>query len=282
MVYRDHWALAQWYRHYAALIGAEHLYIVAHGHDPEIARICPGASITTIPRDTLRGFDRTRNRMLNGFQAGLSEIYDWVIRTDADELICWNPSRYKGLPNVLRQRKSDAVFALGLNVFAFDDEVDCHDAPVLTKRRNAVFSGHYSKAWAVRNGQGMNRHGIVVSPDTAADVPFELPRGVYLLHLKFANHAALRLSNEHRMTVGRSKTKGTPGKAWRNAEEEAEDFFIAASQMPVMSWDQAQSVAYRTLGRSAVRDTKNGLERARSIRFKSRTVLPEWFGTLTP
>ena len=34
MVYRDYWALRQWYRHYGDLVGAQNLYIVAHGPDP--------------------------------------------------------------------------------------------------------------------------------------------------------------------------------------------------------------------------------------------------------
>ena len=62
MVYRDHWALSQWYRHHARLLGVENLYVVAHGADPEIARLCPGASVITIPRDDLSSFDRTRAR----------------------------------------------------------------------------------------------------------------------------------------------------------------------------------------------------------------------------
>ena len=56
MVYRDYWALSQWYAHYGRLVGFDNLYVVAHGADPEIAQICPRASVITVPRDSLEGF----------------------------------------------------------------------------------------------------------------------------------------------------------------------------------------------------------------------------------
>ncbi len=282
MVYRDHWALAQWYRHFSAHLGAENLYVVAHGADERISQICPGASIITVPRDQVGAFDRTRNRMLNGIQLGLSHVYDWVIRTDADELICWNPARYSGLQDILKRQKSNAVFALGMNLFEFDGEPSVEDVNVLSIRRNAIFSGHYSKAWAVRAGQDMKLHGIGVPSDMVRDVPFVLPRGVYLVHLKFANRAALAIANKHRIEMASVRAKGVPGKAWRDAELEAANFYIKASQMPLEDWDAAQAAVYKTLAKQPVRNEKSGYVRARSLRYKSRMELPRWFADLTP
>ena len=84
MVYRDYWALSQWYAHYSRHLGSEHLYIVAHGHDPRVSELCPRANVVTVPRDDLSGFDRVRGHLLNGLQDGLGAIYDWVIRTDGE------------------------------------------------------------------------------------------------------------------------------------------------------------------------------------------------------
>ena len=52
MVYKDYWALSQWYLHYGRLVGFDNLYVVAHGADPEIARLCPRATVITVPRET--------------------------------------------------------------------------------------------------------------------------------------------------------------------------------------------------------------------------------------
>ena len=114
MVHKDYWALRQWYRHYSNALGAENLFVVAHGPDPVVQEICPAASVITIPRDRLQGFDHWRGRLLNGIQRGLLEIYDWVIRTDADELICVDPQLWSSLPKMLAAQEASAIFALGV------------------------------------------------------------------------------------------------------------------------------------------------------------------------
>ena len=68
MVYRDYWALSQWYAHYGKHLGPQNLFVIAHGPDPEIARLCPQASVIAIPRDGFAHFDKSRSRMLNGIQ----------------------------------------------------------------------------------------------------------------------------------------------------------------------------------------------------------------------
>ena len=192
MVYRDYWALAQWIRHYSKQLGIDNLYVVVHGPDPKVDEIAKDANIWTIPRDGLEAFDKRRNKMLNQFQGGLLQFYDWVIRTDTDELICVDPDLHGSINHLLDQTPEDAVFATGLNVFeqAEDDEMpvgssvfDCRDAAVIT--------GNYSKAWAVRNDAPLMRHGVKLTNSTDNPYSFSFPQGVYLAHLKFANIDAL-------------------------------------------------------------------------------------------
>ena len=45
MVYKDYWALSQWYAHYGRMLGFDNLYIVAHGADAKIASLCPRATV---------------------------------------------------------------------------------------------------------------------------------------------------------------------------------------------------------------------------------------------
>jgi hypothetical protein len=114
MVYRDHWALSQWYMHYGRLLGFENLYVIAHGRDDEISEICPNAKVVTIPRDNLDRFDGVRSEILNEFQISLTQTYDWIIRTDADELVCLDPNHYSSFQALFSKRWGPAVFALGL------------------------------------------------------------------------------------------------------------------------------------------------------------------------
>jgi Glycosyl transferase family 2 len=280
MAHKDHWALSQWFRHYSRALGPENLYVISHGSDPRISEICPGASVLTIPRNRLQGFDHWRGRMLNGFQQGLLEIYDWVIRTDADELICVDPKRWPSLPQMMRDQQAPALFALGFDLFDLHaDEAVKEGCSVFAQRRDAVFTGHYSKAWAVRRPIGLRRHGLHVRPNRLAEFPFAMPRGVYLAHLKFADRTALSAMTGVRSEVGNVEGKGGPGRAWRQAEQETTAKLSKAAALPKAAWEEAEAEAWETL-QTPVRDEVLSVLRSKSLRFSQRTTLPDWFATL--
>lgn len=278
MVYCDHWALAQWYAHYGRMLGAENLYVVSHGQDDAVHTICPKASVITIPRDDLEHFDLERSHLLNSLQNALERPYDWVIRTDVDELICLNPSIYPTLADLLAGQTASALFALGMNV------VEAPGDPMLTKgsaalknRTNIEFSGHYSKAWIRRRGISLMRHGVKVSPRRVPRFPFVMPRGVYLAHLKHADLKELELSNEHRIAIANtSGALGLPGDGWRDAEDKAKQFRDEFAAKPNVDWATAEAQAYAELQKPK-RSVSDGLVRAQSIRFDFRTQLPTWF-----
>jgi len=279
MVYRDYWALSQWYAHYSRHLGSEHLYIVAHGHDAKVAELCPRANVITVPRDDLSGFDRVRGHLLNGLQDGLGALYDWVIRTDADELICLDPERFADFESLFAaQHRAVTLFALGLNlVEGIEDAEMPETANVFAHRQSAVFSGHYSKAWAVRRGVHLVRHGVEVPADHLAEAEFTLPKGAYLVHLKYANTAALTVANQHRSEIANSTAKGLPGKLWAQATPEAERFYDWVATLPELEWKRARTKAYRTINRNPVRDAQLNVLRAKSVNFEYRTHLPDWF-----
>ena len=280
MVYRDHWALGQWFRHYARHLGAENLFIVAHGADPEISRICPGASVITIPRDDLDNFDRRRSEMLNAFQNGLQRVYDWVIRTDADELICLDPARFDSFSTLFEQQARSALFALGLNLGEMQEDAELQgDEPALANRRHALFTGNYSKAWAVRRGVALHLHGVQIRKRRVERFPFIMPRGVYLVHLKYANLRELSRSNAHRRDVASQPGKGLPGNAWLNPTGDSSRFFQQLDALPLQDWTTAESKAYAALSTEPVRTPETGVVRARRDAPRIRTLLPDWFAT---
>lgn len=278
MVYRDYWALAQWYGHFAGLLGPGNLFVITHGADARIAAICPGASVIAVPRDDLQGFDRMRGRLLNGIQSGLAAVYDWVIRTDADEVICLDPARHSSLADCLAAQTAPAVFALGLNLgeIAGDPGLEDGDS-VFARRRTAVFSGHYSKAWAVRGDVALMRHGVQVRPRAVPGFAFCLPAGVYLVHLKFANRAALQAVNRHRQSIAAGDGRGLPGKAWQNPGRDARKFYATLAGLPPKPWEDARDEAFAAIAAAPLRELASGIVRAANIRFDSRTSLPDWF-----
>lgn len=268
MVYRDHWALSRWYHHYARLLGPEALYIIAHGADPKIQQICPGASIITVPRETLSRFDRWRGQMMNRFQAGLLTLYDWVIQGDADELLCFDPDHWDSLQEVCAKAASQVLFALGCNVF---DSPDAQVPPAFT----AHFTGHYSKACAVGAPSVLKRHGIELPARRLANAHYVLPRGVVLAHLKYANRNAAEEMAAQRAAIAAGPEQGLPGRAWREAHEEVGRNFRRIGRMPHASFSAAEQEARDALA-EPVRDEARSLLRSKSVRLETRFTLPDW------
>jgi len=278
MVYQDHWALSQWYRHHGALFGHNNLFVIAHGQDDEIMRICPDASVITIPRDNLAWFDRRRTNMLNAFQAGLLQSYDWVIRTDADELICFDPNLYGSAKDAfLDNADQAALHALGFDLVELVNDLPSSDENVFAYRKNAAFSGHYSKGFAVSKPLGLVLHGVQVAPRMLNKFPFTMPKGVYLAHLKYANLNAVSSANLIRESIASSETNGVPGDLWRNAYAETERFLKGTREKKLVSWKLADEAAYSALAHDPVRIEKRSVIKARSLKFHTRTQLPDWF-----
>ncbi|WP_146591997.1 glycosyltransferase family 2 protein [Puniceibacterium confluentis] len=281
MVYKDYWALSQWYRHHGRQVGVENLFVVAHGADPRIGEICPGASVITVPRDGFDHFDRRRGAALNAFQAGLLQSYDWVIRTDADELICHDPHRYESLADAIAAHAGAPVLtALGFDLVEQPGDPQTDEGSVFTARRHAAFSGHYSKAFAIRRPLDLMLHGVRVSPRRLQGFPFAMPPGVYLAHLKYANISALYDANLIREQVGRSGDAGAPGSGWSAATADASAFLARFADKRELPWPQAEARAYDRLSVNPARLEKSGIVKTRALKFDFRTRLCDRFLTL--
>ena len=275
MVYRDHWALRQWYLHYARHLGPQNLFIVVHGPDASVPKLCPEANLITVPRDNLASFDRMRSDLLNRMQDEMGSVYDWVIRTDVDELICLDPKHFESFAAMFdAYEDARSLFALGLDVIESADDAELRgEERVLEHRRHAVFSGHYSKAFAARRGTHLARHGIVNTATSA----FTMPSGVYLVHLKYANIDALQMSNEHRIEIANGTETGLPGEAWRKARRQTLRFLHRFEALPHVDWPHASEMAYDLVSDTPETSADKGVMRARSLQFDHRTILPEWF-----
>ncbi|WP_127113827.1 glycosyltransferase family 2 protein [Shimia sediminis] len=280
MVYRDYWALSRWYAHHGLELGPENLIVVAHGEDPNIARICPNARILTIPRDDLGGFDRMRWQYLNDLTAELLQDYDWVIRTDADELVCYDPERYGGLRAALGQldpHETPVTWAMGFNVIETRGSTPMMPGPVLGQRRDVIFTGHYSKAVAVSQPVPLRMHGAAVGAQALASFPFQLPKGLYLAHLKYANTIALAEANKVRRSVAGAEGSGLPGAAWAEPDIHVLEVLGAFADKRLLPWDKAETKAHHKLTLNPKRDARYNILRARRLRLKFRTELPERF-----
>ncbi len=277
MVYRDYWALSRWYAHHGAELGPQNLFVVAHGADPRIAQICPGASILTIPRERFDNFDKVRAGLLNGLHTGLAQIYDWVIRTDADELICYDPARHASLPAALAAQDAPVVTALGFDLVEQPGDAPLLDGPVLAQRRHLAFSGHYSKAVAARRPIDFLLHGVKVAPRRLESFPFHMAPGLYLAHLKYAHADALRDATSVRMQVGNAEGQGLPGAGWARADEDAAKFHATFAEKEPLPWETAEARAFATLSVKPARLERGSIVKTRALKLSWRTTLPDRF-----
>jgi len=274
MVYKDYWALSQWYEHHGRQIGCQNLFVVSHGADDQISKICPEAHITTIPRDDLQGFDRKRGLLLDAFQDSLLKDYDWVIRTDADELICAE----NGLHDLLLENSNAPVlFAVGFDLVEQYGDSSLVGQSVFKSRKSVAFSGHYSKAVAFQRPLPLKLHGVSVPLEELEKFPFSMPRGLFLAHLKYANFDVLEEATKVRSTVANGFGPGLPGAGWKNAEEDAEKFLMAFVSKRPRPWDVAEQKAYRRLSIKPNREPRQSLVKTRALKFDFRTELPVWF-----
>ena len=277
MVYRDHWALSRWYAHFARELGAGNLFIVAHGPDAEIARLCPEASVITVPRDRFDNFDRDRAALLNGIMAGLLAPYDVAIRTDADEIVCYDPALHPSLRAAVASVDAPVLTALGFDLVEQPGDAALSGAPVLSERRHLAFSGHYSKACIARRPVEFLLHGTRVAPRRLQDFPFTMPRGLYLAHLKYANSAVLAEGNAVRQMVAGGDGTGLPGTGWKEADADARAFHESFASKKPVPWSEAERAAFETLSVKPARLERHGVVKTRALKMAVRTVLPDSF-----
>ncbi|MCW8842976.1 MAG: glycosyltransferase family 2 protein [Rhodobacteraceae bacterium] len=280
MVYRDYWALSRWYAHHGAELGAHNLFIINHGDDPKIGEICPGAHVLSVVREDLSHFDRVRSKIMDQFHAELARDYDWVIRTDADEVVLYDPEQYSSLAAAFETQTAPVVTALGFDIVEMARNRAMTRGPVCGQRRNVIFSGHYSKAVASRAAQKFRLHGVEVAPEALEDFPYHMPKGLYLGHLKYANLAALDDANAVRREVVAAAQAGKPGKAWAEPETEARDFLDEFAGLVARPWEKAEAKAYNRLSQAPARLERFSVVRARKFKPTHRTKLPARFAEL--
>ena len=138
------------------------------------------------------------------------------------------------------------------------------DTCVFDERTAALFTGHYSKAWAFRQDARALRRGMDVGKRRAN-------------RAKFADTTALAKANPHRKEVASSEDAGMPGTAWASLHVEDQRFFSRFRSFRNIPLETVCNEAYRQLSVDPVREQNSSIVSARSLRFNANTHLPEWF-----
>ena len=187
--------LGLWSRYYGGLFGAENLFVIDHASKAPAAPP-PGVSVLRLPHEEAASvrragrarqeFDLTRFRAISRMMAGLLVYYDTVIYGDVDEILVTDPEIAPDLRAWLdRDDLPDVVAGFGLEMLHDPEEPPLDpDRPVLAQRRAFHCRIGFCKPHVLSAPVDLRAHG--------ADAPFALGRGLYRLHLKYADRAQFR------------------------------------------------------------------------------------------
>lgn len=179
MVYNEADFLPVWLRHYGALVGLEHCYVIDHGSDDGSTAALDPANRLRLPRSPHD--DARRARFVSRFCDGLLEWYDWVLYTDIDEIVVPDPRLHSGLAALCALARGPVITAIGLNLHHMPEEAPIDLAtPLGAQRRWVRFTGAMCKPVLIRRG-------VNWAPGFhCADAPISF-EPLYLIHLRWCD-----------------------------------------------------------------------------------------------
>lgn len=235
MVRDDEFFLRKWVDYYGGLFGRENLYVINHGREDQVARIAKGCNLIGIPGETHKNFDALRWRLLNNVAAGLRGYYKHVVVGDVDELVVVDPARGGTLRDMLDHTPPGRVLTpLGLEVVhRTDREQESVEKRVLGPRRFVQVSMTYSKPCILSTNARLSRGGHFAEYDK-----LNLPKGLFLFHLKYCDYALFRDTLDRRNAVADGVQANTPrdamiGRHWFAAARDDDATFAKFREMPV-------------------------------------------------
>lgn len=256
MAYKEHQMLKRWYEYYGQLIGHENLYVVSHGRDDAHREITPLASHVVFPRDDLQRFEGMRQQALAYFQRSLYSYYDAVIRVDTDEFLVYDPAVHDSLEAALESTNFDtteAWFGLGLQLFPISDDVAIKPDQLITEHvQHCIVSPIYSKAACCRRNIVTFLHGAwYIGTGNVHIGRFQMPKGLYLIHLKYALKDELEAANRIRAEMStddpNDTTRFKTGEYWSDGDRIANELLTRWRGYSPVDFDEEVERAHELL-----------------------------------
>lgn len=190
MAFNEPEFLPLWLEHYGRMVGHDNLYVVSFADRIQRADRSRRHQLIDLPDVE---FDEVRRAaMMGSLQAMLLQSYDWVIMSDADELIVPDPARHAGLADFLGKNREQPYFnVLGFNVVHDRGREPALDLrkPLLRQRGWVQFDAGYCKPL-------VSRVPLTWSPGFhLCDRPRLQSEDLYLFHLRAADETTARARN---------------------------------------------------------------------------------------
>ncbi|HYH33924.1 MAG TPA: hypothetical protein VD814_02100, partial [Nocardioides sp.] len=174
-------------------------------------------------------FEGRRMRVITNIARALDDLYDSVVFTDTDEFLIADPARHDGLADFLDRKGDEAAIApLALNIVQvprWEAPLD-FTRPVLGQRRFAKFAPVMCKPC-------VNRRGLRwIAASHGVKGPYRVDPELFMVHLKFADHAHLRRTAERRRAMALRDGRGSNATWARSGEDMVEMLAGLTEQLP--------------------------------------------------
>lgn len=114
MVYNESLFLNRWIDYYSKELGRDKLLIIDHGSNDGSTNNLSGLNYLKLERTPFD--DEARAAMIGNFVNGLLSYNDCCIYSDCDEFLVPDPDIYEGLEHYCSSLKTEAAYAVGLDV----------------------------------------------------------------------------------------------------------------------------------------------------------------------
>lgn len=227
--------LTIWLCHWRKYLPDNHLHVLCHGKNSELAELAKGVDFHIIPRaDPYEAMEVDRWRMLSGFVGGLVDQSCLVVYTDVDEILISDPQSGRSILEHLEATQARVSYSQGLEVIHRQDH---EPAPIslagniLKQRQHFRVSSFYSKPCIIRGPVNWGRGGhFVNNPDLT------FAAGVYTIHLRFYDMPRFlaRARVRRQTTKSESELAKVHHRRWRNSEAGALDLVskLQAMRLP--------------------------------------------------
>lgn len=209
MAFNEPEFLPLWVEHYGRMVGHDNLFVVSYADRSQRADRSRRYQLIDLPAVE---FDEVkRAAMMSSLQSMLLQTYDWVVMSDADELLVPDPARHAGLLDFLgKNRDEPYVNAVGFNVVQDrrHEPVLNPDRPLLRQRRWVQFDAGYCKPL-------LSRVPLAWGPGFhACDHPRRQSEDLYLFHLRAADETIARTRIERLNALRMSASDRAAGHSW--------------------------------------------------------------------
>ena len=189
MVHEEDFFLERWIAHWRRWLPDEHIYVLNHGGNADVARIAAGCNVIRLPYDALRkSVNQRRWQILSLHGSALTQFFDWVAVNDVDEFVVLDPAAGDDLPGYLAEITARRRVPPALTCFAvemvhipeIEPEPLVPGRPIVGPRRCYRLNSNYAKPCLISRptefkagGHGANHAEITLDPN------------LYNFHLRF-------------------------------------------------------------------------------------------------